>query len=533
MVRAAAPALVLTLVLALPALAQDGLVAGRPWAVVLAPGQPVRLPIDAPPGSYIAGRIQAGDVALDADLLDGSGAHVRRLALDAPGDTGFYALTQGQGMMLQLGADRAGTVQVQLDQSVPPQAQVAPPAYDSPRIAALAESLAAGAGTDGFWREVAAQGTPLVEPAADGQVVMTFLWRGAQRNVRLFGGPSNDHEWLERLGDSDVWFKSFTVPPTTRLSYRLAPDVPDVPGDARARRVAILATAQADPLNRTPWPANGPDRFNTDSMISLPGAPEQPGTPPLPQADPVIETMAFDSPTLGNRREVTIARPRDLDPADPRLVTLLLFDGERAQDRMDAPRVIDTLTRTGRLPPVVAVLIPSIDAATRSRELPGNDRFADALADELMPALARRLGRAPDPARTVVAGVSYGGLASATVALRRPEVFGNAIALSGSFWWSPDGTGPGLPHVAAQVARGDRRPVRFFISAGSFETARGDGRGILETSAILRDVLRIRGYDVTWREYAGGHDDLIWRGALADGLIALFGQEFQRVRPDP
>lgn len=28
-----------------------------------------------------------------------------------------------------------------------------------------------------------------------------------------------------------------------------------------------------------------------------------------------------------------------------------------------------------------------------------------------------------------------------------------------------------------------------------------------------------------YREYAGGHDYLIWRGALAEGLIALFGAD--------
>lgn len=64
--------------------------------------------------------------------------------------------------------------------------------------------------------------------------------------------------------------------------------------------------------------------------------------------------------------------------------------------------------------------------------------------------------------------------------------------------------------------------MRFFLSAGRFETARGGSAGILETSQILRDTLRLRGYAVTWRAYAGGHDYLVWRGALADGLIALF-----------
>ncbi|WP_420344943.1 hypothetical protein [Paenirhodobacter sp.] len=40
----------------------------------------------------------------------------------------------------------------------------------------------------------------------------------------------------------------------------------------------------------------------------------------------------------------------------------------------------------------------------------------------------------------------------------------------------------------------------------------------------LRDILRLKGYPVDWRQYTGGHDDFVWRGALAGGMLALFGR---------
>ncbi|MNT11942.1 enterobactin/ferric enterobactin esterase [compost metagenome] len=51
-----------------------------------------------------------------------------------------------------------------------------------------------------------------------------------------------------------------------------------------------------------------------------------------------------------------------------------------------------------------------------------------------------------------------------------------------------------------------------------------DVGGILETNRHLRDVLVAKGYDVVLREYAGGHDYFVWRGAISDGLVALFGK---------
>ena len=41
----------------------------------------------------------------------------------------------------------------------------------------------------------------------------------------------------------------------------------------------------------------------------------------------------------------------------------------------------------------------------------------------------------------------------------------------------------------------------------------------------MRDVLLAKGYDVSYQQYASGHDYLNWRGTLGDGLIALIGTD--------
>lgn len=74
----------------------------------------------------------------------------------------------------------------------------------------------------------------MVEPVDAGHKRVTFLWRGASRNVFILGSPAGDHDPLFRLGDSDVWFRSYVVPADTLMQYKLAPDVPQVTGSAGA-----------------------------------------------------------------------------------------------------------------------------------------------------------------------------------------------------------------------------------------------------------------------------------------------------------
>ena len=234
------------------------------------------------------------------------------------------------------------------------------------------------------------QGTPLVEEGREGHKIVTFLGCGATRNIRLFGAPSGDHEELQRLGASDIWFKSFEVPDGTRLSYQLAFDVPDVPGTARDRRIAILATAKADPLNRHPWPADAVDAYNQDSVLELADAPPQPWLAEKGSPKGKLESLSIESLILGNRRDITIYRPSGFDPADERSVLLFVFDADQYLERVPVPRILDNMIAAGALPPVVAVFVANPDREARARELPANPAFADFMAKELYPSWSRK-----------------------------------------------------------------------------------------------------------------------------------------------
>jgi len=478
-------------------------------------------------GGYVAGLVYSDHDPVTVELLDADEKVMRELARNASGQIRFFFVAPTDHPKVRITAESTSgaAFTMTFDHLVERKDQI-PPArrYQSPMIANAAKAVAEGAGTDAFWALVSQQGAPLVEPRTDSNVVLTFLARGLERNGRILGAPSNDHEFLERLGDSDIWFKSFVVPYSTRLSYKIARDIPEFDADARARRVAILATAQADPLNPNVWPDDAPDIYNQKSVIELDHAPEQPGMAGNASNKGTLWDFEFDSPVLGNKRTITLYRPYGFDPGNEKNVLLVLFDSREYRETVPTPAILDNLIEQGVLPPVSVAFIANPDGDARGRELPGNPVFADVLANDLMPVVFERFGTNFASNRIVIGGSSYGGLASMTIAMRHPELFGNVLSMSGSFWWSPDGTPADQnEYVSYHLAHTDKRPVRIFMMAGLFETGRGDVAGILESNRHLRDVLLAKEYDVTYREYAGGHDYLVWRGALADGLITLFG----------
>ncbi|WP_445672160.1 alpha/beta hydrolase-fold protein [Pseudomonas inefficax] len=476
-----------------------------PWQVTLQAGDLVR------------GRVD-GDVSLR--LLDPQGRPLRLLVdgQDQPREFFFVADGTGRyGLRVEALDGRAGArFGLRLHQVLPlAQQRRSPPRLASPTLSALATQLEKGGDTEAFWVARAAEGTPLVEPlpGQPQQRLVTFLWRGAQHNVRIFGAPSGRHEALERLGSSDVWYRSFEVPASARLSYQLAPDVPQ----SDDRRV-ILASTRRDPLNPDTFADSSGDPWLSRSRLELPDAPPQPWLAEragVPRGTLQRERLA--SALLGNERDIYLYRPAGWRANADGQALLVLFDAHAYTRQVPTPTILDNLIADGLIPPTAALIIANPSDLSRQRELPPNPLFARFMAEELMP-WARKQGLSATAASTVVAGSSYGGLASSYLGLMHPELFGNVLSLSGSYWWAGEGEEPGW--LIRQYVNAPRQPLRFYLQSGLFE-----GPTILDTNRHLRDVLRAKGYAVKAVEYPAGHDYLQWRGSLPCGLISLIGRQ--------
>jgi len=408
---------------------------------------------------------------------------------------------------------------------------------ESPRLAALHRAVKAGNDTAlaAFWHDVARLGTPLVEPTKgdDRQVLVTFLWRaqGETRNVIVEGGLDGWGQDLTvsqmaHLPHTDLWYQTRRARTDVRTTYLLAPNDPLTPLTEETDWKARTATWQPDPLNPHTYfyPKDDEDPDDEDrtwSVLTLPAAAPQPWITPHPGVPTgSVACHRLQSRILDNERRVWVYLPPVYEPGGEQYGLLLLFDGCTYIDHIPTPTILDNLYAAKRLPPLVAVMLTNPNGKTRGRELPCYPPFADFLSQELLPWIRHRYHVTTDPARTVVAGASYGGLAAAFAGLRRPDLFGNVLSQSGAFWWKPEGD-PEDEWLVRQFAVGPTLPLRFYLDVGLLENKTDTCLSQLAVNRHLRNVLHAKGYSVSYAEFSGGHDVLCWRGTFSDGLMAL------------
>jgi enterochelin esterase family protein len=409
----------------------------------------------------------------------------------------------------------------------------------SPRLAALYRELESGStnALEIFWQEIAEQGVPLIEQIEDDpdDELVTFLWRSCKemRNVVVvsaFGGYKLADNQMTRLPDTDIWYRTYKLRSDLRTTYRLAPNDSLVPlGESKDWRERE-ANWQPDPLNpRThviPKDEKDPeDTETTLSVLELSKAPPQLWVevrPDVPTGQ--LEMFRLRSDVLDNDRCIWVYTPPGYTAYDEPYDLLILFDGLAYTQVVPTPTILDNLLSEGLIAPTVAVF-PDNPETTRKKELPCYPPFADFLSQELIPWIHQRYNVSSDPAYVTIGGSSHGGLAAVFAGLKHPELFGNILSQSGSFWWKPkDATE--YEWLTRQFAWTDRLPLWFYLDVGLLESIAFPGHGCpspLVANRHMRNILQAKGYTLHYAEYNGGHDYICWQGTLADGLLALVG----------
>lgn len=329
----------------------------------------------------------------------------------------------------------------------------------SPLIVGLVAELTRGNSQciHDFWDTVQKAGTPIVETIPDDNenVLVTFLWRAKEmyENVVLVLGPAGldfAHNTLSHIDSTDIWYKTYVLKKDARFFYKFSFN--------ESLHCSVGTPSEekwvVDPLNKYPFPT--PENPFASS-IGLTNAPRSWATverDDVPKGK--LTVSQFHSNILNNDRNIWIYTPAvQRHSVQKSHGLLIVFDGEAYRDWIPTPTILDNLASRG-IHPKTAVLIGNV-GWERNRELPCFSPFIEFVTDELIPWVREQFEVTSDREETFVCGSSYGGLAAVYAGLLRPDVFGNVISQSGSFYWSPDGDSEpewqrgNLPHTRSPL----------------------------------------------------------------------------------
>jgi enterochelin esterase family protein len=388
----------------------------------------------------------------------------------------------------------------------------------SHRIARLCAESANNPGIEAAFRTEIDGHAPLQElipPRNVGDEWVTFVWFGndSTTDVELdaplppLGNArySQGTRPLNLLRGTHVWYRTERLP----LDFRLAYSFQVAAGSGAGTRNAV----QPDLLNHG-------ESFEGGSIAAGFLAPSQPWLTRLAGVpEGALRRDSLFSRVLAQERTFTVYHPqRTVRAADAAFVVVL--DGERYAVELPTPVVLDNLIAKREMRPAIVVFVDT-RRWDRQADLACNRHFADFLVRELVPVVRRATGLTPTSRQSVLAGSSLGGLQSACTAFWYPSTFGNVLSMSGSYFWYPmwplheAGLSDQTGWVTSLVAHAPLKPLRWFVATGTFE---GDG---VPENRRFRDVLIAKGYPLTYLEYSAGHDEVVWREVIADGLLNL------------
>jgi enterochelin esterase family protein len=396
----------------------------------------------------------------------------------------------------------------------------------SPRLIALQKSLTQESETQHFWQEIEAEGTPLVEQSGNDQFLVTLLWRDQQARkpselTCSLGGILNSRGMAHRLfqlGNSDVWYRTYQLPANVRATYHFFVNHEPV-SDSLSKRTFHVPSDEVSVFL---------DKEMHLGVVELPDAPPETPWLELKPDTPhgTLHSQLFSSSAAGHDYRLAVYTPSNYDPDNDPYPLLLLYDTWTYTEVISASTLLDNLIAAGAIPPLVAVLFGHLLRKDRMNEMGFYEPFFACVMQELLPYIQQHYATTSDPARSIVAGASMGGIAAMYTGLRHSERFGNIYSHTGSFHSGPLSE-RAYQRLEREIQQRAFVPQRFYLDVGMLERdemgfgSPDGGPNAIQSNRFIRGVLRAKSYDVTYTEYPGGHD-LLWAPAtLAQALLDL------------
>ncbi len=329
---------------------------------------------------------------------------------------------------------------------------------------------------------------------------VAFLYRGTSNNVSWAGdfngwSATNSAFRGERIGLSDVWLMEKVFPNDARLDYK------------------IVAGTQwiLDPVN-THIQYSG---FGANSELRMPQwqFPTETKLAAGVNRGQVSNTISIVSSAanLGYSVQYKVYTPFGYENL-AQLPVMYVTDGhEYSDDKLGAMVIVlDNLIHSGAIQPIIAVFVDprnpgNLSENRRMQEYTGNIKFANFLADELVPVIDANYRTSQTADARGILGTSLGGWNSAYVGLVRSDVF-HLIAIHSPAFNN---------EIIQSYNSSPKLPLKIFMSTGVIYDTQDRARA-------MRSVLESKGYPLSYIEVNQGHSWGNWRALLQEPLQFFF-----------
>lgn len=332
---------------------------------------------------------------------------------------------------------------------------------------------------------------------------VAFLYKGQAASVQLAGDfngwdPGVDGYTAELLGNG-IWMAKQKFPEDARLDYKLVIDGYNWITDFNNPHVQYSG-------------------FGPNSELRMPEYvyPEetrlQSGTPRGTLSENII--ISSIPANLGYAVQYRVYTPFGYNEFS-NLPVIYVTDGqEYLDDRLGAFLIIlDNLIFQQKIEPIIAVFIDPRDPANlsnnrRMEEYTGNNKFADFLADELVPAVDANYKTNPSPEKRAIIGTSLGGWNAGFIGLKKSNTFQLIGIHSPAFDNS----------VMEGYIQSPLLPLKIFMSTGVIHDTQARARQ-------MRDIMVSKQYPLNYIEVNQGHSWGNWRGMTEEPLVYFFGNQ--------
>lgn len=376
-----------------------------------------------------------------------------------------------------------------------------------------------------FWEDVQSHEYPIWENSRNNQesLLVTFLYKGnsSTKNVALISPlimDQSDDLFFSNIEGTDIWYKTIEVQPNTLSIYFYSVN-DDFGEDWMAREKNLIP----DLLNCQQFhffanPNEPDDKDQICSVISQNHQCFENKHREIPKGK--VERKEVYSQVLNSNRCIWVYTPSGYSD-EKRYPVLTIFDGFTYMKSLNIPELLDYWIHNLDIPPIVVVFVDN-PLQVRNKELPCNPTFAEFVSEELLPIIQHTYSIYKDPRYSIIAGSSFGGLAATFTAFYYPEVFGNVISQSGSYWWK-DPSNNEL--IFSLFNESEKKSIDFYLDIGIYEKK----ESMIQTNRSFYELLRKKGYHVTYHEFAGGHDYINWKYTILDGLHALLCEKNEQI----